>query len=355
MIEIQFPDSGLSAEYGDIIIGEVTGQATLTVSIGDETILTESYSPDADAKITIQDIGKLAQLNILRADFSTANGVDAETVVLSMEIVNGVDTITKDVTIYESKVNFAGSLDVELLTAIPLTRMTKKLTGTGRVEFVSFWGAGTVTAYVVKKGTTQDVAATYTVGTMADAGKMYRWNVSPDVIATMAGCLVDDLIYWNVYKDADCILRFTMDQRSLPVIRTFVFRNCFGAQETFTCTGDEESNRKWTREFGTSRNEQVSVSRTMINSIKVNTGFVTLQQIEALEDLMDTDQLALLDEQGYQSIVITDENFSNNSRRDEAHSFDFTYRFTANNQFRTTYAAFKKPRIFTPEFDQTFN
>ena len=274
---------------------------------------------------------------------------------LDISIVNGASTITKTISIYECIVDFAGSLDVALLNLIPLSRMTKKTTGPGRTEFVSFYGTGTVSAYVVKKGTTQDVATTYTVYTMATADKIYRINVSPDVIATLAGCSVSDLIYYNVYKDTDCIIRFTMDQRNYPVIRTFVFRNCFGAQESFTFIGDEESSRKWTREFGVSNNNQLQISRDLVNSIKVNSGPISSQSVEAIEDLLNTDQLALLDEAGFQPIVILEENFSNTSRRDELKSVDFTYRFAGNNQFRTTYAAFKKPRIFDPTFDETFN
>ena len=355
LTEIQYPLSGLGAEFGDIIIESNCKSVAVEISNNGDNVFSEIYTPDPEGKIYISEIGKVAMQLIQPGSFDLTNGIEGSPVVLSITITADEIVNTKEVTIYQSVVDFAGSLDVDLLKLIPLCRMTKKITGPGRTEFVSFYGTGTVSAYVVKKGITQDVAATYTVGPMDTADKMYRMNVSPDVIATLAGCTVPDLIYYNVYKNTDCIIRFTMDQRNYPVKRTFIFRNCFGAQESFTCIGDEESSRKWTREYGVRNNAQMQISRDQVNSIKVNTGPISLQSIEAIEDLLEADPLALLDEYGFQPIVILEENFSSNSRRDELKSVDFTYRFASNNQRRTTYAAFKKPRIFDPTFDDTFN
>ena len=355
MVEVQFPESGLSAEYGDIIIGSVAESVTVSVTYSGDIVISEIYTPDSDGKIYIHDIGKIAVSFQEKQVFKTSYGFSGlSSIVLTVAIV-GATTITKAVTIYKSVVDFAGSLDVDTLKIIPLSRMTKKITGPGRKEYISFYGGSTVSVYVVKKGITQDEGLTISYATLYDAEKIYFLDVSPDVVAGWASCDVSDLIYYNVYTSTDAIIRFTVDHRNFTNKRTFVFRNCFGAQESFTCTGDEESSRKWAREYGVSQNKQVQISNDLVNSIKVNTGIITSQQVESLEDLLNTDQLALLDEYGFQPIVILEENFSNNSRRDELKSVDFTYRFAGNNQFRTNYAAFKKPRIFDPTFDETFN
>ena len=354
MIENRFPASGLSAEYGDIIMDTVAGSVAVSVMHAGNLLLSEVYTPDTDGKIFIHELGTLAMLLKTNNDLLLTNGVESNSVVLSVSLTEGVQVITKDVTFYQSIVDFSGSLDVTTLRIIPLSRMTKKITGPGRTEFVSFYGPGTVKVYIAKKGIDQDVSVTLDLLVM-DVASMYRINVSPAVIALMTGCTVADLIYYNIYTSTDCIIRFTMDQRNYPQKRTFIFRNCFGAQESFTCIGDEESSRKWERTFGVQSNKQLQISRDLVNSIAVNTGYVSAQSVEALEDLINSDQLALLDAQGFQPIVILEEDFKNGSRRDELRSFSFTYRYASNNQFRTTYAAFKKPRVFDATFDETFN
>jgi len=355
MVEERFPTSGLSAEYGDIIMNSVTKTVSLEVSYQGKIILSEIYVPDSDAKIYIKDLGMLAMNFKSKADFSIYNGIDGACVQLTVSLTEGSQVVSKDVTIYQCIVDFADSLNIDLLKTIPLSRMTKKKTGVGRTEFTSFYGGSTVKAYIVKKGHNQDIAITVNIIALANPNNMYRINVSPEIVAALADCYPSDLVYYEIYTNKDQVIRFVMEQRSYPQLRTFVFRNCFGAQESFTCTGDEESSRKWSREYGLSKNINIQLTRDLVNSITVNTGLVTNRSVEALEDLLNSDQLALLDAQGFQAIIILEENFKNNSRRDEVRSFDFTYRFAGYNQFRTTYAPFKTPRVFDDTFNETFN
>ena len=356
MVENRFPASGLSAEYGDIVIDSVT-ETSVVVEIRYQgtLILSEVYTPDADSKIYIRELGDLAVLLIEKADLMTENGYTGYgSILLNVKII-GTTTIQKDVTIYQSIVDFSGSLDVTLLKQIPLSRATNKSTGIGRTEWISFYGTGTLKAYVVKKGITNDSAATYDIVTYSLPEKIYNTNVSPSVIATLASCPEADLIYYNIYISTDSIIRFTMDDRDYPNKKTFIFRNCFGAQEIFTCTGDEKSERKWTRSFGNINNKQVSISRDLVNKFTANTGYLSAEDLEVLEDMLNSDQICLLDEYGLQDVVILEENFNDTSRKDELKAVEFSYRFSQNNQFKTSYKAFKKPRVFTTEFDETFN
>lgn len=355
MVENRFPTSGLSAEYGDIVIDSVTAPVVVEIRYQGELILSEVYSPDSESKIYIREIGELAILLIDKRDIMTQNGFTGYGgIILTISII-GTTTINKDVTIYQSIIDFSGSLDVNLLKQIPLSRATNKSTGIGRTEWISFYGTGTLKAYVVKKGITADSAATYNVVTYSLPEKIYNTNVSPSVIATLAGCTESDLIYYNIYISTDSIIRFTMDERNYPDKKIFVFRNCFGAQETFTCTGAEKSERKWTRSFGNINNKQVSISRDLVNKFTANTGYLSAEDLEVLEDMLNSDQICLLDEYGLQDVVILEENFNDTSRKDELKAVEFSYRFAQNNQFKTSYKAFKKPRIFTTEFDETFN
>jgi len=261
----------------------------------------------------------------------------------------------KNVTIYPSIVDFSGSIPEDMFLSIPLSRSINKTTAFGRKEWISFYGGSAVQLYAVYRSTTADLSKTIEFSTLPDATKFYRINASPSVIATAIECAEMDLIYYNLYTSADSIIRFTMDERNYPSQKTFVFRNCFGAQESFTCIGDEKSERKWTRQFGDVNKKRVSVSRDLENKITVSSGYVSAEDIEVLEDLLNSSQVCLLDQHGFQDIVITEETFTDIDRDDELKEVSFSYRFAQNNQFKTNYKAFNKPRIFSNQFDESFN
>jgi len=354
MVEDRFPASGLSAEYGDIVISSVAGSVIVEISYSGSVILYENYTADADGKIYIKEIGELALSLVESTDFMTANGYSGiGTIQLSISII-GATTITKTVTFYISKIDFRSTLDVALLSKIPLSRSTIKITGPGRTECVSFYGNSTVKAYVVKKGTEQDVSVSFDIVSYSLANKIYNTNVSPEIIAALAVCEVSDLIYYNIYTSTDAIVQFKMDHKNYPAKSTFIFMNCFGAQETFTCIADNESLKKWNREFGSTSNNQIQISADMVDSVKINTGNVNAKSLDIISDLLQSDQIALIDDLGFLPIVITEENYSNNSRRDQLKSIDFTYRLKSNKPV-SRYSVFKKPKVFSTEFDNTFN
>lgn len=355
MVEIRFPNSGLSAEYGDIIFSSVTGSVLATISVGGNTVLEEKYIPDPDGVIRIMGIGELAMVYFAANDFSTENGVDGEAIVVTVSLLGQDSGIERNVTIFPCVVDFSGSLPADTFLSIPLSRSINKTTAFGRKEWISFYGGSTVQLYAAYRGTTADLSKTVEFATLADAAKFYRLNVSPAVIANAIECAETDLIYYNLYTSVESIIRFTMDERNYPAQKTFVFRNCFGAQESFTCVGDEKSDRKWIRSFGSINKKQVSISRDLENKITVSSGYVSDEDIEVLEDLLNSDQVCLLDQHGFQDIVITDESFSIIERDDELKEVSFSYRFAQSNQFKTSYKAFAKPRIFTHQFDDSFN
>lgn len=353
MTETRFPASGTSAEYGDIVISDVNSEVTVSISHAGSVISTEKYTPDSSDQIAVRDIGELAMLYYNPSGFLSANGAFADPVTLSVSIV-GNTTITKSVSIYPCVVDFSGTLDVALLKKIPLSRATKKNTAYSRKEYISFYGGKTVKVYAVYMGDTADQATTADLIILADPEKIYLVDVSPAVIATLINKPVDKLVYYNVYTDVDCIIRYVVSRRYQQFEQTFVFRNCFGAQESFACTGDETEIRKWERTFGNINAKKIDISRNLENSVKVSTGYITNQEVEVVEDLLNSDEVCLLDEAGFQKVTVLDQDFEITSRKDELKSVSFTYRLAQKNQFRTSYKAFKKPRIFTPDFNNTF-
>ena len=359
MTENRFPTSGLSAEYGAVVMDAVTHPVTLVVTHSSVEIVRETYYPDTNAQVMVYDLGLLAMMYKNKVDLSTTYGIDGarvELVVSLTEASTVPQTISKTVTIYQCDVETSGTIDSTLLLKMPLTRVTKKTTGPGRHEFISFFGSSSIKAYVVKKGTLQDEAVNvYMWEVVAETGELYRVDVSPSEIATHAGCTIDDILYYNVYTSKDAIIRYTMDHRTYPHKKTFLFRNCFGAQEAFTAIGNEQSERKWTRQFGAVKKKQTQISRDLEHKHIVNTGYITRQALESLEDMMNSDMVCLYDEFGMHDIIISEESFKVTDRRDELTAIEFTYKIASNNQLQTRYKPFVKPGVFDKTFDTTFN
>lgn len=358
MVATRFPDSGLTSEYGDIVISSVTAKVTVLISYADTavTILTEDYYPDATGKIIIPNIGKLALMHMDPSGIVLSNETNGGTLALYIKLteLTGIATIIeKTVTFYHSDVDFSGTINT-MIAYMPLSRTTRKITAPNRKEFISFYGSFSVYAYVVKRGTVGDVTVSAFLKSMADYKKMYHIDVSPSVIASAAGCAVADLVYYNIYIYNTHMIRFTMDQRNYPTTRTFVFRNSFGAVETFTCTGDTENERTWEREFGLINNNNIQTDKELKSTIKVNTGYLSQRMVPVLEDLLNSDQIYLLAGNTIHPIVITDEDFSNNSRNYEVKSFELTYRFTSN-AVVSKYVPLALGDLFDATFDNTFN
>ncbi len=357
MIENRFPSSGLSAEYGDIIISNVTHEVILSVSHADTVILSEKYTPDSSENIIIKNIGELALLYYEPGEMLTATGEDSNEILflISIDCDAEQETISKYVHIYPTYVDFSSTLNVELLKKIPLSRTTKKNTAPGRKEFISFWGGSTVKIYAMYMGEIVDQSITLNLVTLASNEKTYAVDVSPSVIADLINQPVSKLIYYNVYTSEDSIIQFVVSKRNWQFEKTFMFRNCFGAQETFTCTGDEISQRKWIREYGVFNSEKIDFSREMENAIDINSGYITAKDVEVIEDMLNSDDVCVIDGSGLQKVTILEEEFKDSSRKDELKSVTFKYRYSKANKLKSTYNSFKKIRVFAKTFDKKFH
>ncbi len=356
MVEARFLETGLSAEYGDIVICDVTDTVTLVISIAGNKILQETYYPDNDGNIYIREVGKLAAMYNDPEWLIITNGIDGRNSVMNITISEGAQIISKNVQIFTCTTETAGTLTVENLKIKPLSRINKKATAAGRFEYLSFYGSGSVFVDVAYIDSERDRATTVKLADLpVTDNEFYRLNVSPAVIAQLIQVPEEDLIYYYVFKDKSDVFRFNMDKRIYPHYQTFVFRNSFGAQETFTCTGDGESERKWTREFATITSIQKTVKNQLENKFKINTGYMTRHSVELLEDLLNSESVCLIDNGKFVPVVFVGEKFTVTSRRDELIAGEIEYRYASNNQSQYRYQSNKLPRIFDQTFDKTFN
>ncbi|MDR1098013.1 MAG: hypothetical protein LBL57_07775 [Tannerella sp.] len=356
MVEVRFPDNGLSSDFGDIILSEVSEKATAVFSIGGNPVLEEIYYPDANGKISIRDAGQLAKIYFETPGMGADSGADGSSVTFSISLQDRSNTISKTVTIYRCDAETAGTLSAAQLKAMPLSQATKKTTGFGRTEYTGFYGSGTVSVYAVFREINGPLARTFTLHELPNSPEtFYRINVSPSRIAEVAGIPEADIVYYNVYKSTSEIIRFTIDRRPYPDKTTFVFRNCFGAQETFTCTGDTETERKWERTFASVDRRQHPVSHELTRKHTVNTGYISKEMTGVLEDLMNSEDVCIITPDGWEPVVILEESFKVSSRRDALTAVEFKYRHRSNNQMQYRHRPFRKPGIFDGTYNKSFN
>ena len=110
MVVIRFPNSGLTSEYGDIILFGVTERVSLKITYNAVVILEEDYFPDADNVVTIRDVGKLAALYIDNNDLSLTEGVDGKSIKMTIEIIEHrtpEQNSTDEVTFFRSNIDLS--------------------------------------------------------------------------------------------------------------------------------------------------------------------------------------------------------------------------------------------------------
>jgi hypothetical protein len=275
---IRCPEEALSADFGDIVIDSVAENLDFRVTLNQEAILLETCHPDNTGHVYIRDVAGLAE--IYRQEHSlSADGVGG-TVTFSLEFKEGAQSLTRTVKLYACDMETGSSLTPDVLKPVPLTRCFNKSTGQGQKECLSFYCPGTVTQAVTYTGIENGISQTVSfTGLPGDAGAIRRLDISSDIIA---GINRSRIVFCILFKDRNCRIKFTVDPYRQPG-KTFLFINSFGAQETFTCCGDLESERKWTREYGKINREQRLTKRDMETAHTVNTGYLTREQVEIVK------------------------------------------------------------------------
>lgn len=356
---VQFPSTGTSAEYGDIVFKNVSHAVTFSVKLNNVEILRELFYPDNSGYVYIRNLGELALMYEPDIALKTQNAMYAGKIGLQLTVTEDEmgDSYSPMVIITPCELESAGTLDERILDNIPLSRTVNKVTSVRRTEMISFWG-GTpkaVKLYIVFKGAERDMAVTIDSFYSTISSSRFCVNVSPTTVAARAGCSVSDLIYYNVYTSTDYVIRYTVDPRNYPNERTFVFLNSFHAIETFTCFSSEESERTWERNAGVSSNKQILISRQLENIYTVNTGYILRSDVEVLEDLLNSEKVALVDEYGLHNVIFTGEEFKVLSQRNELINVQLSYRYASVNQLQIRYKAQKKGGVFDKTFDKMFN
>jgi hypothetical protein len=350
---LRCPSQALSADFGDIIVGGISEKLFFNVIFGSEIILSETYFPDMDGVVHIRDMAPLAEIYREKTSLTPLGNTISGAITFTLQFIE-TETLTKSITLYACAAETAGTLTVAHLQAMPLTRCFGKFVCPGQKEYLSFYGSGNITLDIVCIGVSQDSFATFNYANLsANPSILCRIDVSPEAVAARAGIDPLQVVCYEVHKDNRAVAKFTMNKFLQPQ-KTFIFQNSFGASETFTCTGDEEKERKWTREYGQITRRQHLISRRLETINTIQSGYLTRGQTEILEDLLNAQQIALIDAYGWHPVTIVEESFKVVSRKDELINVEFKYRLAGDNHLQYRAEPYKY-KIFDFTFDNSFN
>jgi hypothetical protein len=350
---IRCPEEALSADFGDIVIGNVASRLDFTVAINQDTVLLETYWPDNAGAVYIRDMDALAgiyrQAISLDEDMAPTN----TTVTLSLALKEGTQTLNRTVKLYACDLETAGTLTPDILKRMPLSRCFNKTVAPGQREYISFYGTGTVTLLAVYTGTRNDLSKTLDFAALPENPDIIScFNVSPEVIAERAGIELARMVYYILYKDKKYRIKYTLKQFQRPG-KTFAFLNAFGAVDSLTSYGNAEREQKWTREYGTINRKKELISREVADIYTVNTGYLSREQTEVTEDLLNARKIVLIDAYGRHPAVIEEEKMAVKYQADELIDVEFKYRLASNRiQYRFDP---HKYRIFDYTHNKTFN
>lgn len=353
----------LSGDNPLLEIVEVVTKLNAVFSISGNEVLNETYYPDANNKVKIRDLGKLSETYFVEPSLIGSSVLGAP-LVISLKLTDDSGTVPISITIYPCDVETAGTLSIADLNAMPLSRVTGKNTYPGNKEFLGFYGTA--------QGRSIHAGIAYRYGKRVRfvrtelgkiTGNVYKsLDVSPSVMVSLVAkssnkhwIAEGDLFFYEIYDSQ--AFRYDVQMFVPDSLHTFLFRNCFHAAETFSCTGDLDHEKKWERSTGNVNNKTVLINRKLTDTKTVYTGYLEEQECGIVEDLINSTEVYLLTKSGWESVVIVGESFKITNRKDDVISASFEYRVSSNNhsQFRFVKRVQNASRIFDKTFDKTFN
>lgn len=354
-----YPSYGLTAEYPDITLSSVVYPVNVTFVFNGVSAGSERYFPDASNKVYIQDIGKMAENYFTSTALTLSPNISAQRILVQLNCIEDGSTYQyASFYLWYSKVDFGGSVNpTHVGVDFPLTRCVERITAPGRKEYLGFYTPVSVKAYVVALNE-YNVATGYevTLYYRSDSMQLFEADVSPNTVATLAYTTVEKLIYYRIFASDRYSIKYVVDQAQKHTQNTFVFRNCFGSQEAFTATGDLSTDRQWERERGFIRKSEIIVRKKAEIVYTVNSGPVNDKELMLLEDLVDSEDVAWINNGHLIPVTIIDQGFASTSRKSKVNTVEFSFIKKSMRQIRSRYIAVTADDdIFSNEFDDSFN
>ena len=350
---------GLTAEYPDISLSGVVNPVNVTFSFNGVAAATERYFADGSGKVYIQDIGKMAENYFTSTALTLTPNISAQRILVVLSCIEDGSTYQyASFYLWYSKVDFGGSVNpTHVGVDFPLTRCVERITAPGRKEYLGFYTPMTVKAYVVAFNE-YNVATGYevTLYYRSDSMQLFEADVSPNVVATQAYTTVEKLVYYRIYASDRYSIKYVVDHAARHTQNIFLFRNCFGSQEAFTATGDLSTDRQWERERGFIRKSEILIRKKAEVVYTVNSGPLNEKELMLLEDLVDSEEVAWINNGHLIPVTIVDQNFASTSRKSKINTVEFSFIKKSMRQIRSRYIAVTgDDGVFSEEFDDSFD
>lgn len=351
---IKIPDGfAFTSSIKDIIInpgGNIP--VKFSIKMGNTIVLPEeTYYRNSDGVIIISDVGNILSA-WLKSPRETAYLLDQQTTVADFTFVYSDHNSEYQNThkIMRSDVEFDMTAGAFCSTHFLTLMFATKKTALGRRELLSFFSTSeglkaTVTVYYLVNGQlSTEAKERIPVGT----GLVKYLDVSPSIFASEN----KKLLYYIVQVEQRT-MRYEVDYTPFLQQTHFVYRNAFGVEDTFSCTGEASSEGKYERYYATFSGSYKNFKRKNLREFSVDTGILTQAGAYALDDMFSSDEIWLYDNLGLiKEVVILDQKVPRSSLPNEAPRFEFSYRLAQNNQ---RYKTAEYGRIFDSTFDKTFN
>lgn len=346
------PDSFcFTSSMGDIVISPDSSlPITFTIQMGDIIVLpTEKYYRNTDGVVYITGIGDVLS-NWLRREGPAAYLLKQQINVAEFTFIYNGSQQTKH-TVMRCDVDFDMTAGAFCNTHFLTLMFSTKKTALSRREILAFYAKDSLS-------TTATVNATYLAAGKISSGSFERaaigsgtvkyLDVSPDIFKAQG----KQLLHYTVTL-GERSMKYEIDYTPFLQATNFVYRNCFGVEDTFTCVGEATSEGKFERYYATFSGGYKNFKRKNLREYTVNTGLLTQAAAYAIDDMFSSEEIWLYDKLGaIKEIVILDQSVKRSSLPDEMPQYEFSYRLTQSNQRYKTVTA---GRIFDATFDRSFN
>lgn len=356
MVIDRFSIASFSEDFGDIKLSDVKDSLTFACEVDGKTVLYETYYPDADGKVFIRDIGEVLRSYFVLPVLGYTGTV--ENILFWNATITGLNQIEKRASLLVY-CNIPTNLKVNDYIGF-FSRYSRKKTAVGRKEYLSFFENRQVislsVAYIDNATEKLFYQADYLAGEGNPESRIVDVSLSKilSYIATKGISIgIDDILFYEFtskYSNDKYSVRYTVDKRHFSQKTNLMYRNCFGMPETITLTGLDEKTLDLGSTFAYVSGSYRKTNTTSVPIHKINTGFLSKEDVDAIEDLISSDVVYLYDENVLEEIVITGIEVSQKIPSNRPDNYLLTYRHANKHSSK-----FKNKNILPGTFDKTFD
>lgn len=337
------PDFALLTEVSKIVFTSSQARVAVTLKLGQEEILSETYVPDATGKITLR------ELDLLLEGYLTTNLVETFTLTMT----DSDETKTQSFKVLFCKTDIPTFTAASFTANYFLTMLSvAKEVQLGWTEYLHLYSSAAVdvvaTCTYYDNGSGGFAVVNKPVKSITELEKVVSVDVSPELFDdSERGALVAYTItagartmLYTVYENQDCA----------PCL---LFTNSFGCQETLYCKGthklEPEYDRAGSYIDGLYRNYDIEEKKVF----KANTGILSTAMSNWADDLFRSKEIYILDGTTVgKEVTVTEAKAVRSNDPNALPSFEFEYQYAQRNH--NVLQLHRAGRIFDNTFDRTF-